>query len=221
MTSTHVTTSHRRISTRGAHRLRSQRPTHALINERTYAQGDQYTHHDQSLPNQYTRHTSTMVTTPNQYTITMLTPVQQDRTNTPPPPPPPPPTPHHKRQALRNLLRLIRSILPILGPVLSLLVSGIPVTNAPPRILIRVSDTRGRVLCSKCHGDNDGAFHFCQWCAAPSTYGSKTAILPCYVSTNTPLNKDLPSSRKPWRGNHPHAGGTPPAYYSNVSCNPE
>ena len=33
---------------------------------------------------------------------------------------------------------------------------------------------------SKCHGENDDAFHFCQWCAAPSTYGSKdsdTALL--------------------------------------------
>ena len=98
----------------------------------------------------------------------------------PPPPPPHTHTPHHKRQALRNLLRLIRSILPTLGAVLSLLVSWIPVTNTPPRTLIRVSDTRGRVLCSKCHGENDDAFHFCYWCAAPSTYGSKgsdTALL--------------------------------------------
>ena len=39
--------------------------THALINERTYAQGDQYTRHDQSPPNQYTRRTSTTVTTPH------------------------------------------------------------------------------------------------------------------------------------------------------------
>ena len=64
--------------------------------------------------------------------------------------------------------------------MLSLLVSEIPVTNTPPRTLIRVSDTRGRVLCSKCHGENDDAFPFCQWCAAPSTYGSKdsdTALL--------------------------------------------
>ena len=64
--------------------------------------------------------------------------------------------------------------------MLSLLVGGIPVTNNPPRTLIRVSDTRGRVLCSICHGENDDAFHFCQWCAAPSTYGSKdsdTALL--------------------------------------------
>ena len=64
--------------------------------------------------------------------------------------------------------------------MLSLLVGGIPVTNNPPRTLIRVSDTRSRVLCSKCHGENDDAFHFCQWCAAPITYGSKdsdTALL--------------------------------------------
>ena len=59
----------------------------------------------------------------------------------------------HIRQALQNLLRLVRSILPTLGVVLSLLVRGIPVTNTPPRTLNRVSDPRGRVLCSKCHGE--------------------------------------------------------------------
>ena len=143
-TSTRIKTSHRRISSRGAHRLRSQRP--------------------------------------NQYTITTLTPVRRDRTNLPPLVPASPNThhTHHKPQALQNLLRLIRSILPILGAVLSLLVGRIPVTKNPPKTLIRVSDTRGRVLCLKCHGENDDAFHFCQWCAAPSTYGSKdsgTALL--------------------------------------------
>ena len=30
----------------------------------------------------------------------------------------------------------------------------------------------------------------------------RAAILPCYAYTKTPLNNDLPSSRKPWRGNH-------------------
>ena len=32
----------------------------------------------------------------------------------------------------------------------------------------------------KCHGENNATFHFCQWCAAPSTYGSRdsdTALL--------------------------------------------
>ena len=122
--------------------------THTLINERTYAQGDQYTHHDQSPPNQYTRRTSTTVTTPNQYTITALTPVQRGRINLPPRPPPPPPHTCHIRQAPQNLLRLMLSILPILAAVLSFLVRGIPATNTPPRTLIRVSDTRNRVLCS-------------------------------------------------------------------------
>ena len=35
----------------------------------------------------------------------------------------------HIRQALRNQLRLVRSILPVLGIMLSLLVHGIPITN--------------------------------------------------------------------------------------------
>ena len=50
-----------------------------------------------------------------------------------------------------------------------------PVVNTPPRTLIRVSDTRGRVLCSKCHGENDDGFHFCQQCAAMGTYGSSSS----------------------------------------------
>ena len=157
--------------------------THALINERIYAQGDQCTHHDQSPPHQYTRRTSTTLTTPNQYTITTLTPIRRDRTNLPParsPPPLPPTHTCHIRQALRNLLRPIRSILPILRAVMSLLVRGIPVTSTPPRTLTHVSYTRGRVLCSKYHSKNDDAFQFCQWWASPSTYGSRdsdTALL--------------------------------------------
>ena len=43
-----------------------------------------------------------------------------------------------------------------------------------------------------------------------------TAIMPCCASTNTPLNNDLPSSRKPRRKKHLHAHGTPSAYYSGV-----
>ena len=93
-------------------------------------------------------------------------------------PPPPPQRATYGRPY--ETIRLIRSILPILGTVVSLLVCGIPLTNTPPITLIRVSNTRGRVLCSKCHGENDDAFHVCQWCAAPSTYGSRdsdTALL--------------------------------------------
>ena len=121
--------------------------TQTLINERTYAQGDQYTHHEQSPPNQYTRRTSTTVTTPNQYTINNAYPSPAGQHQSPAALPPPPHT-CHIRQALRNLLRLMHSILPILGAVLSFLVRGIPATNTPPRTLIRVSDTRNRVLCS-------------------------------------------------------------------------
>ena len=181
--------------------------THALINARTWAQCYQYTHHNHSPSNQYTQRTSTTVTTPNQYTITTLTPVRRDRATLPPAPPPT----CRVRQALQNRLRLVRSILPILGAVLSLLVRGIPVTNTPPRILIRVSYTRGRALCLKCHGKNDDAFHFCQWCAAPSTYGSRDSGTALLCMPNPSLNNDLPSSQKPWRKNNPHADGTPPA----------
>ena len=50
----------------------------------------------------------------------------------------------------------------------------------PLRIPIHVPDIRGRALCSKCYVENDDEFHFCQWCTASSTYGSKgsdTALL--------------------------------------------
>ena len=50
----------------------------------------------------------------------------------------------------------------------------------PSRTPIYLPDIRGRALCSKRHGENDDAFHFYQWCTAPSTYGSKdsdTALL--------------------------------------------
>ena len=90
---------------------------------RMYAQSDQYTHRDQSPPNQYTRRTYTQgdqythhashrrISTRGahrmrQYTITSLMPLRRNRTNLP-----------------------------------------------PPRTLIRVSDTHGRVLYSKCHGE--------------------------------------------------------------------
>ena len=152
--------------------------THALINVRKHAQGDLYTHQDQSPPNQYTRRTSTTVTTPSQYKITTLTPIRRDRTNLPPPPRPPPYVPHTVGPTKSNQTDAL--LLPILGAVLSLLVRGIPVTNTRPRTLIRVSDTRDRVLCSKRHGENNDAFRFCQWWAEPSTYDSKdgdTALL--------------------------------------------
>ena len=145
---------------------RTTTPPHhpyVLTNERSYAQGDQYTHHDQLSPNQYTQRTSTTVTTPNQYTI----------------------------------------------------------THTPPRTLIRVSDARGRVLSSNATAKTttrstsaNGARH-----RVRTTQG--TAILPCYALTNTPLNNGLPRLRKSWRENHHHADGTRPAYYSDVSCNPE
>ena len=64
--------------------------------------------------------------------------------------------------------------------MLSPLARGIPSTNTPLRTLTQVSDIRGRVLCSNYHGENDDAFHFCQWCAAPSPCASKdsdTALL--------------------------------------------
>ena len=40
-------------------------------------------------------------------------------------------------------------------------------TSAPT--LVRVAVARGRRLCPECHGENDGMFHFSQWCATPST----------------------------------------------------
>ena len=46
-------------------------------------------------------------------------------------------------------------------------------TSAPT--LVRVAVVRGRVLCPESHGENDDMFHFCQWCATPSTCYSVSA----------------------------------------------
>ena len=59
-------------------------------------------------------------------------------------------------------------MLPVVQSLLSSLCAGkLTPTSAPT--LVRVAVARGRVLCSECHGENDGMFHFCQWCATPST----------------------------------------------------
>ena len=97
--------------------------TYALTNERSYAQGNQYTYHDQSPPNQYTRRTSTTVTTPNQYTI----------------------------------------------------------THSPPRTLIRVSDARGRVLCSNATAKTTKGSTSANGARYRVRTTQGTAILPCYA----------------------------------------
>ena len=71
-------------------------------------------------------------------------------------------------QAIGHLLRLICTILPVVQSLLSSLCAGqLTPTSAPT--LVRVAVARGRVLCPECHGENDDMFHFCQWCATPST----------------------------------------------------
>ena len=74
----------------------------------------------------------------------------------------------HVYQTIGHLLRLICTILPVVQSLLSSLCAGkLTSTSAPT--LVRVAITRGRVLCPACHGENDGMFHFCQWCTTPST----------------------------------------------------
>ena len=61
-----------------------------------------------------------------------------------------------------------RHILPVVQSLLSSLCAGkLTPTSAPT--LVRVAVARGRVLCPECYGENDDMFHFCQWCATPST----------------------------------------------------
>ena len=77
----------------------------------------------------------------------------------------------HLYQAISHLLRLIGTILPVVQSLLSSLCAGkLTPTSAPT--LVRVAVARGRVLCPECHGENDDMFHFCQWCATPSTCDS-------------------------------------------------
>ena len=79
------------------------------------------------------------------------------------------PPPHlHLGQAIGHLLRLIYTILPVVHSLLSSLCAGqLTTTSAPTLVCIVVA--RGRVLCPKYHRENDDIFHFCQWCATPST----------------------------------------------------
>ena len=80
----------------------------------------------------------------------------------------------HLYQAIGHLLRLIRTILPVVQSLFSSLCAGhLTPTFAPT--LVHVAVACGRVLCPECHGENDGMFHFCQWCATPSTCYSISA----------------------------------------------
>ena len=85
------------------------------------------------------------------------------------------PPPHvHLHQAIGHLLCLIGTILPVVQSLLSSLCAGkLMPTSAPT--LVRVAVARGRVLCPECHGENVDMFHFCQWCATPSTCYSISA----------------------------------------------
>ena len=79
------------------------------------------------------------------------------------------PPPHvHLYQAIGHLLHLIGTILPVVQSLLSSLCTDkLTPTSAPT--LLHVAVARGRALCPECHGENDDMFHFCQWCATPST----------------------------------------------------
>ena len=181
----------------------------------TYAQCDQYTYRDRSLPNQYTQHILTMAIATDQYTATTRTPVRRDRTNLPLLPP----LATYGRPY--NLFRPIRSILPVLRVMLSPLVHRIPTANthhehrytyqtsaAEPYVQNATAKTTTRSTSA------NGARHRVR------TVQNK-AILLCCASTNPPSNNISPRSRKSWRINHPHATGTPPGYYSDVSRNSE
>ena len=86
-----------------------------------------------------------------------------------------PSPPHvHLYQATGHMLRLIGTILPVVQALLSSLCADkLTPTSAPT--LVRVTVARGRILCPESHEENDDMFHFCQWCATPSTCYSISA----------------------------------------------
>ena len=55
----------------------------------------------------------------------------------------------------------------------------LPDTHNNP--LVKVSAVRARVLCPMCHGENDEAFRFCQFCAKPSVNVSESTTPPMLV----------------------------------------
>ena len=88
----------------------------------------------------------TTVTAIYQYTATTLMPVRRDnsvRTIGP----------------LKSTLTVTLHSISLRGHTISSTLRN-TTTNDPPRMLIRVSDIRGRALCLRCHGGNDDAFHF-------------------------------------------------------------
>ena len=78
--------------------------------------------------------------------------------------------PDHRRLATPDIHH------PAGGAVLvsSLCAGYLTPTSAPTLVLVAVA--RGRVLCPKSHGENDDMFHFCQWCATPSTCFTISAV---------------------------------------------
>ena len=77
-------------------------------------------------------------------------------------------------QAIGHLLRLTCTILLGVQSLLSRPCAG-QLTPASAPTLVRVEVARGRALCPDCHGKNDDMFHFCQWCATPSTCNTISA----------------------------------------------
>ena len=68
-----------------------------------------------------------------------------------------------------HLLSRLRTFLTLIGGLLAPLLTVQGPSRAHNQTLPRVAAVRGRVVCARCHDENDDTFYFCQWCAPSSS----------------------------------------------------
>ena len=89
-------------------------------------------------------------------------------------------------QALHHPLSRLRTFLTLTGGLLAPLLTEQRPSLAHNQTLPRVAAVRGRVLCARCHGENDDTFYFCQWCAVSSSVAhDKPEAGTLHVNTDT------------------------------------
>ena len=91
------------------------------------------------------------------------------------------PSEHRTAPAFRGIVRSLSSLVQQLAGVLAGLSASRCPPGAPNTCLIKVSAIRARVLCPKCHGENDEAFTFCQFCGKPTVAVSETINQPMRI----------------------------------------
>ena len=129
-----------------------------------------------------------------------------------------------KPQALYHLLSRLRPFLTLTVGLLAPFLTGHGPSHAHNQTFPRVAAVRGRVLCSRCHGENDDTFYFCQWCAAsPSVAHDKPEAGTLHVNMDalrTRFERASHSSRRLLTRPRQRPALMPHPSSSNCSCCP-